>query len=94
MGDTINKIDASDGHDDLSEKYIGRILEAYNALKSLMPFDTAAKIEEAVPWWQALYDVLAFTSVNHVTESLVGVKPMAASRGDWIGSRRRTDLKR
>lgn len=56
---------------ELSESYTQQILEAYHALAALSPFDTHGKVDKAAHWWSILYDVLAFTSIDSVTESLV-----------------------
>ncbi|KAL6722373.1 hypothetical protein ACLMJK_001480 [Lecanora helva] len=71
MTEYLNEPDASQISVELSKKYIDRIFKAYDALVTLVPFDNSAKIKEAAPYWRALYDVLAFTSVDNITESLI-----------------------
>lgn len=65
---------------DLSNTYIDRILVAFKALVELFPFDEPTKIEKAAPLWQELYDVLAFTSVDTVTESVVSDRGSETSK--------------
>ncbi len=64
---------------DLSNTYIDRILVAFEALVELFPFDEPTKIEKAAPLWRELYAVLAFTSVDTVTESLVSDRGFGTS---------------
>lgn len=73
MAEVLEKSEAPLHNVELSEKYISKILEAHSALLKLVPFNTSSQVQEAAPWWQVLYDVLAFTSVDSATESFVSI---------------------
>lgn len=53
---------------DTGEACINKIIQSYTKLAQTSPFDTIEKIEQAIPLWHELYEIVGFTTVDHDTE--------------------------
>ena len=44
--------------------FVHKISSAIEVLKTLYPLDSPEKTEQATPWWNQIYDIIGFTTID------------------------------